>query len=68
MAKNHTKPTLLHKIDAKCDRILRTLNEMRDEEDDSVLKSIKESARDMYLCSVEERRRVGKFFHVLRHD
>jgi len=68
MAKRHRYSSLLHTIDSKCDRILRKLDIMRDEESDSTLKSIKESARDIYLCSIEERRRVGKFFSVLKHD
>ena len=32
-----------------------------------MLNSIKESARDLYLCSVEERRRVGITFNVIEH-
>ena len=55
-------------IEVKCDRILSILDVMRSEGKDSLLESIKESARDMYQCSLEERRRTGKFFNLLRHD
>lgn len=68
MAKNHRTPTLLHKIDAKCDRILRTLDVMRGKNEDSMLESIKESAREMYLCSLEERRRTGNILSISKHD
>ena len=55
-------------VDFKCDRILGILDVMRGENKDSMIESIKESARDMYLCSLEERRRTGKFLSVSKHD
>lgn len=54
-------------VEAKCDRIIGMLEDMRSETEDSMLNSIKESARDLYLCSVEERRRVGITFNVIEH-
>ena len=64
------RPGLLERIEAveaKCDRIIGMLEDMRSETEDSMLNSIKESARDLYLCSVEERRRVGITFNVIKH-
>lgn len=55
-------------VDFKCDRILGILAVMRRENQGTMLESIKESARDMYLCSLEERRRTGKFIGIPRHD
>ena len=55
-------------VDIKCDRILSKLDVMHSDSNDSMLESIRESARDMYLCSLEERRRTGKFLGVLKHD
>lgn len=55
-------------IDVKCDRILSILNVMHGDSQDSMLESIKESARDIYLCSLEERRRTGGFISILKHD
>lgn len=62
---------LLHSIkslDVKCDRILSRLDDMRSDTEDSMLESIKESAREMYLCSLEERRRAGNMFSISKHD
>ncbi len=62
---------LLHSIkslDVKCDRILSRLDDMRSDIEDSMLESIKESAREMYLCSLEERRRAGNMFSISKHD
>ena len=71
MTKRHRYRHLLRSIrtvDFKCDRILSILDVMRSEGKDSMLDSIKESARDMYLCSLEERRRTGRFFSITKHD
>lgn len=62
---------LLHSIksvDVKCDRILSILDVMRSDTEDSMLESIKESAREMYQCSLEERRRAGNMFSISKHD
>jgi len=59
---------LLRRINAKCDRILGLLNVMRSEEKDTMLDSIRDSARDMYLSSLEERRRSCGRFSIMRHD
>jgi hypothetical protein len=59
---------MIQAVNAKCDRILRLLNKMRGEEKDNLFDSIRESARDIYQSSLEERRRTGKFFSVHRHD
>jgi hypothetical protein len=64
------RPELLERIEAveaKCDRIIGMLEDMRSETEDSMLNCLKESARDLYLCSVEERRRVGITFNVIKH-
>lgn len=58
----------IQKVDAKCERILGTLDVLLGRRKDSLLESMKESARDMYLCSLEERRRTGRHIDVLRHD
>lgn len=61
---------LLHtiqRVDRKCDKILGILSIMRDESKDALLESIKDSARDMYQSSLDERKRVGKLV-FLRHD
>ena len=55
-------------IDIKCDRILSRLDVMRSDTEDSMLESIKESAREMYLCSLEERRRAGNILSISKHD
>lgn len=71
MSSKHRYRHLLHSIkavDVKCDRILSKLDVMHSDNTDSMLESIKESARDMYLCSLEERRRTDKFLSVVRHD
>ena len=63
-AQRHT----LQEIGCKCDRILGILEEMRCERENSMLNSIRESARDMYQSSLEERRRTGRTINVVRHD
>ena len=71
MSKRHRQRHLLKSIrtiDFKCDRILGILDVMRGENEDSMLESIKESAREMYLCSLEERRRTGNILSVSKHD
>ena len=71
MSSKHRYRHLLHSIkavDVKCDRILSKLDVMHSDENDSVLESIKESAREMYLCSLEERRRAGNILTISRHD
>lgn len=60
---------LLHSIksvDIKCDRILSKLEQS--DSKDSLFDSIKESAREMYLCSLEERRRAGNIISISKHD
>ena len=71
MSSKHRYRHLLHSIqtiDIKCDRILSRLDVMRSDTEDSMLESIKESAREMYLCSLEERRRAGNIFSISKHD
>lgn len=71
MRKRNRYRNLLHSIktlDFKCDRILSILDVMRSDTEDSMLESIKESAREMYLCSLEERRRAGNMFSISKHD
>lgn len=71
MSSKHRYHHLLHSIqtiDIKCDRILSRLDVMRSDTEDSMLESIKESAREMYLCSLEERRRAGNIFSISKHD
>ena len=58
----------IQRVDAKCDRILGMIEVMLGSRKDSLLESIKESARDMYACSIEECRRIGKHLDILRHD
>lgn len=55
-------------VDFKCDRILCMLDVMRGDSKDSMLEKIRESAREMYLCSLEERRRAGRLIGVSKHD
>lgn len=45
-------------VDFKCNKILRVLEVMRSESKDTMLDSIKDSARDMFLSSLKERRRI----------
>lgn len=71
MSEKNGYRTLLHAvrtIDFKCDRILGMLDVMRSEREDAVIDSIRESARDIYRCSVEERRRTGNFLEITRHE
>lgn len=71
MSKRHRQSCLLKSIktiDFKCDRILGILDVMRGKDEDSMLESIKESAREMYLCSLEERRRTGNILSISKHD
>lgn len=71
MSSKHRYRNLLHSIqaiDIKCDRILSRLDVMRSDTEDSMLESIKESAREMYLCSLEERRRTGNILSISKHD
>lgn len=55
-------------VDTKCDKTLGMLNTMLGKEEDSLIESLRKSARDMYQSSLEERRRTGGFFNVHRHD
>lgn len=55
-------------IDSKCDRMLCILEAMRSDTTDSILESMRESARDIYESSLAERRRVGRLFDIQRHD
>ena len=55
-------------VDAKCERILGMLRAMRGEEEDSLINGLRESAKDLYLSSLEERKRLGRFFSVTKHD
>ena len=48
----------IRNVDFKCNKILRVLEVMRSESKDTMLDSIKESARDMFLSSLKERRRI----------
>lgn len=79
--KRHTTPFFMSKrtryryllrtirtIDVKCDRILNTLNVIHGDCADSMLDCIKESARDMYMSSLEERRRTERAIDIRRHD
>ena len=59
---------MMQAVNAKCDRMLGILNRMRGEEKDTLFDSIRESARDIYQSSLEERRRTGRFFSLHRHD
>lgn len=71
MGKRHIHSKLLRTlqaVDVKCDMILGILDVMRGEKQDSILESLRESARDIYQCSLEERRRTGRLFSVMRHD
>lgn len=48
----------IRNVDFKCNKILRVLEVMRSESKDTMLDSIKESARDMFLSSLNEHRRI----------
>ena len=58
----------LRSIDDKCEKIICILEAMRGVATDSMLESIRESARDIYESSIAERRRVGRLFDILKHD
>lgn len=58
----------LRSIDDKCEKIICVLEAMRGMATDSMLESIRESARDIYESSIAERRRVGRLFDTLKHD
>ncbi len=58
----------LRSIDDKCEKIICILEAMRGMATDSMLESIRESARDIYESSIAERRRVGRLFDTLKHD
>ena len=71
MSSKYRYRNLLHSIkavDVKCDRILSRLDVMRSDDKDSMLDSIRESAREIYLCSLEERRRAGNIISLSKHD
>ena len=58
----------IQNVDVKCDKILGMLNVISSDSERSLIGSLKASARDMYLCSIEERRRSGKVFDIMKHD
>lgn len=55
-------------VDAKCNRVLCILDTMLSRKEDSLLESIRESARELYQSSLEERRRTGRNIDIVKHD
>ena len=54
-------------VDSKCDKVLEILNAMLGHEEDSLIESMRDAARNMYQHSLEERKRVGGTIRVLKH-
>ena len=58
----------IRSVDSKCDKVLEILSAILGHEEDCLIESMRDAARNMYQHSLEERKRVGGTIRVLKHD
>lgn len=70
MDKNNENRNLLHtlqKVDKKCDRILSRLDQIIERGEDDLISSIRDTAKNLYDTSADERSRLGATMRVISH-